>query len=191
MEFKLQKPADYKTVPWKNGRGLTKELAVHFGDDKERYVWRISIAGVTEDGPFSDFRGYERTLIMLEGNGIELSHSDGTESKLIDINGIARFSGDLITNGKLTDGQIKDFNVITLREKCTADTRIIKEGVLYRTEGDGICVYAVTGSEFVFDGRTFSVPEDHLMTCYGKISTDIKVKQGRMIAVTFRYLTGC
>lgn len=189
MEFKLITPADYKTVPWKNGRGLTKELAVHFGDDKERYLWRISIAGVTEDGHFSDFLNYDRTLMMLEGNGINLKYSDGTENMLERPYDIAKFSGDLITEGKLTDGHIKDFNVIALREKCLTDTVIISKDDQFQMDGDEICFYSkLVTSEFVIGERTFSVPEDHLLIIILDRNSKLIMKSGKLIAVTIRYI---
>ena len=57
--------ASYRTVPWKNGGGTTREIAV--SED-----WRLSVATIEQDGPFSDFTGFDRTIVPIEGNGIEL-----------------------------------------------------------------------------------------------------------------------
>lgn len=189
MVIKLIKPENYRSVPWKNGRGVTKELAVSYGGDKERYIWRLSIAGVTEDGPFSDFKGYDRTLIMLQGNGIDLIHSDGTGTKIENIYDIAHFSGDLITEGKLTSGQIKDFNVISLREACLTETQILKAGQRSCVKGDEICFYAVTGTEFIIEELSYLIPEDHLMILESASGVlDISVNYGLIIAVTVSYI---
>ncbi|MBN2857169.1 MAG: HutD family protein [Candidatus Delongbacteria bacterium] len=190
MRSVLRKPGDYKTVPWKNGRGTTRELAVHFGEDEERYLWRISIAGVTEDGPFSEFQDYERTLMMIEGQGIKLSHSDGTEIKLNKAYDKAEFSGDLITVAELADGSIKDFNVIVLRGRCQADVQLISEDRSYTIRGDEICFYAVIDSEFSFDNRSYSISEDHLMIFSGMSGLPVvNVKKGEMISASVRYIS--
>jgi environmental stress-induced protein Ves len=71
-------PHDFKRLPWKNGKGETIELAINEDGSLADFDWRISMASVTEDGPFSDFSGYQRHLLLLEGTGIELTHLDGT-----------------------------------------------------------------------------------------------------------------
>jgi environmental stress-induced protein Ves len=70
-------PNEFKRLPWKNGKGETIELAINEGGSLADFDWRISMASVTEDGPFSDFSGYQRHLLLLKGIGIELTHLDG------------------------------------------------------------------------------------------------------------------
>ncbi len=103
----------FKTLPWKNGKGQTVELAINEGGTLEHFDWRISIAGVSENGLFSDFSGYQRNLVLIQGTGLELHHQLA-ETKLLDQPlKIARFDGSDQTSGKLIDGAIKDFNLIT------------------------------------------------------------------------------
>ena len=50
-------------VPWKNGGGLTREVAVHpKGSGFEGFDWRVSIAEVHAAGAFSCFAGIERHM---------------------------------------------------------------------------------------------------------------------------------
>ncbi len=54
--------------------GTTTEIAVHpeaagLGD----FLWRVSMALVESDGPFSSFPGVDRTLTILSGEGIRLA----------------------------------------------------------------------------------------------------------------------
>ena len=51
-----------KVMPWKNGGGVTTEIAK---DGSEPFLWRASRAQVASDGPFSYFPGYDRILIIL------------------------------------------------------------------------------------------------------------------------------
>jgi len=62
-------PASVAPQPWRNGRGTTRELAVGDG-------WRVSLADLTEDGPFSVFPGTDRLFTPL-ADGFELV-VDGT-----------------------------------------------------------------------------------------------------------------
>jgi len=37
-----------------------------------RVNWRLSVASVDRTGPFSDFSGYDRVIMLLEGDGMIL-----------------------------------------------------------------------------------------------------------------------
>ena len=53
---------------------MTTEIAVFPADaGLEDFAWRLSMATVASDGPFSSFAGVDRTLAVLEGEGIVLS----------------------------------------------------------------------------------------------------------------------
>ena len=62
--------ADYLTMPWANGRGTTVELLRE--DGPEGLLFRLSMASVIEDGPFSILPGIERNLTVLSGPGFRL-----------------------------------------------------------------------------------------------------------------------
>src|SRR5215475_5956544 len=71
---RLLQPADYARMPWKNGGGQTTEIAVHpAGATLADFDWRVSIADITADGPFSGFAGVDRTLVLLSGAGVRLT----------------------------------------------------------------------------------------------------------------------
>jgi environmental stress-induced protein Ves len=60
--------------PWRNGGGVTRELlAWPPGPD---WQWRLSVAEITQDGPFSAFPGVVRWFAVLEGNGVVLHFAD-------------------------------------------------------------------------------------------------------------------
>ena len=108
-------PDQFKGVPWKNGLGVTTELAISLGGTLADFDWRLSIASVVADGVFSDFSGYDRQLILLNGNGIKLTHHiDGNNHQVDDLKtplSVAVFDGANQTFGELIDGPIEDFNV--------------------------------------------------------------------------------
>src|SRR6185369_11614525 len=71
--FRLLTPSDYRPMPWKNGGGRTIEIAVHpVGATLDAFQWRVSIADIERDGPFSRFPGIDRTIVLLEGAGMHL-----------------------------------------------------------------------------------------------------------------------
>jgi len=55
-------------MPWKNGGGVTTEIAVSpSGAGIDDFDWRISMASVPASGPFSTFAGIDRVLAVLDG----------------------------------------------------------------------------------------------------------------------------
>lgn len=122
--IRIISPQNFKTIPWKNGLGETTELAISEGGTLDEFDWRLSIASVTENGVFSDFSGYARNLILISGNGITLDHTNGNgdlqSDNLQDILSLSSFDGGCNTTGKLTDGPIKDFNIMTKAGKVHA-----------------------------------------------------------------------
>lgn len=108
-------PADYRVLPWKNGGGTTTELYVEPGAEGA-FHWRVSIADVAADGPFSIFAGYDRHIMAIEGAGMIL---DGGPNGPIEVNPkfVPRsFSGDLPILSRLISGPVRDFNLISRRE---------------------------------------------------------------------------
>ncbi len=70
-------------MPWKNGGGETVEIAVFpEGAGFKDFGWRISLASVASDGPFSAFPGIDRTLTVIDGVGIDLV-VDGVAHRLV------------------------------------------------------------------------------------------------------------
>ncbi len=72
----LKKHKNYKTSPWKNGLGLTSEVEIFpEGSDfsKSDFLWRLSSAKIRESSSFSSFPGYDRLLVLIQGQGVLLN----------------------------------------------------------------------------------------------------------------------
>lgn len=106
-------PENFKTIPWKNGLGHTTELAISDGGNLDKFDWRLSIASVVNDGDFSNFAGYQRNLVLIEGEGLILDHRNGDVDNLTKLLDVAHFDGGCNTHGALVNGGIKDFNIMT------------------------------------------------------------------------------
>lgn len=107
---------DCKTTPWKNGGGSTTEVAVSPADASlEDFDWRISMAVVASDGPFSNFPGIDRTLAVIKGGGLILTIGDTAPVTLAEGSAPVSFPGDTPTSARLTAGAITDLNVMIRR----------------------------------------------------------------------------
>ena len=114
-------PETFKTIPWKNGLGHTTELAINSGGNLDNFDWRLSIASVVNDGNFSNFSGYQRNLVLIEGEGLILDHRNGDIDELTNLLDISHFDGGSKTHGSLVNGGIKDFNIMTNENSFTAE----------------------------------------------------------------------
>ena len=111
MKSQIIRPADYRVTTWRNGTGKTAEIAVEPGAG-DRFVWRLSIAGVPESGPFSDYAGYQRIIAVVEGPGMRLTEGNREPATLTAQTEPYAFSGDMSTVCDLLAGPIRDFNLI-------------------------------------------------------------------------------
>jgi hypothetical protein len=132
LTARLLGPSDYKLMPWKNGRGATTELAIHpQGSDLDSlpFDWRVSMADVVEDGDFSLFPGYDRSLVLAKGAGMELEFDGASAPQRLAIPGHAAiFSGDWLTRGRLLGGPVRDFNVMSARARMHHECEVISGG---------------------------------------------------------------
>jgi environmental stress-induced protein Ves len=120
--------AELKPRPWRNGGGVTRELA-RFPDTgqpaaDEGWDWRVSIAEVSKAGAFSSFAGMERVLTLIDGELLLLT-VDGSEHPLEKYRPF-RFSGDAKAAGALPTGDIRDLNVLTRAGTFKGYTSIIE-----------------------------------------------------------------
>jgi environmental stress-induced protein Ves len=156
--LRILRNSDYPSRPWKNGGGTTRDIIVSPpGASLEEFDWRLSLAQVDRDGPFSRFDNVDRTLVLLTGamtlyepdRRIELIRGEPVE-----------FPGESVIEAALTGGSTLDFNVMTRRgrtqhsvrrEEFTARTNLasskgttlilfaLEDGL--RVEGESLSVY--------------------------------------------------
>lgn len=104
--------------PWKNGGGVTRTLAVDDAIPGRTPRWRVSVAEIERDGPYSRFPGYDRVSVVLSGDGVDLL-GDGTAVTLLP--GIATaFAGDVAFQSRLRGGAVRVLNLFVLRGAAQA-----------------------------------------------------------------------
>lgn len=133
-------PADYIRQTWKNGKGMTVELAR--AEDAGMLQWRLSMATVAEDGPFSIFPGIERNLTVISGPGFRLVGA-GLSLDCRPMVPVA-FPGDVTLAAVGTDGVAsEDFNVMTARHLPRPDVQV-RDGTGPVAAGGLLAVLALT-----------------------------------------------
>ena len=85
------------------------------------FRWRVSIADIETDGPFSAFPGVDRDLLLLAGKGIELDINDAAPLRLDQRFQRVHFGGEDKVGCRLLAGPTRDFNVMAQRGVVSAE----------------------------------------------------------------------
>jgi uncharacterized protein len=130
--------------PWRNGAGLTRELAAWPG--AQDWAWRISVAEVSASGPFSDWPGVSRWFAVLAGAGLSLQV--GGTSHLLDADSAPlAFDGASPCSCELRDGPTQDLNLMLRQGRAEARMLRVKgTHSLQSTRPVTVAVYAAMGS---------------------------------------------
>jgi environmental stress-induced protein Ves len=106
QQIRLQ---DVPVSPWKNGGGTTQSLVCW--PSPSDWVFRMSVARIDGDGPFSEFKGVDRWFAVLSGEGVVLQFPE-RRVEVGALDAAVQFSGDLTCQCSLTNGPTVDFNLM-------------------------------------------------------------------------------
>lgn len=122
MKLRVLHSRDYQRTRWKNDGGWTTEIARRpLAADSSDFRWRVSIADIETDGPFSAFPGIDRELLLLAGNGMDVDIDERAPVRLTQRFQHIRFAGEDSVVCRLLAGPTRDFNVMTHRGSTRAE----------------------------------------------------------------------
>ncbi len=153
--LQILRAGERRPMPWKNGGGSTTEIAIGpAGASLDAFDWRISMAQVATDGPFSNFNGIDRTLAVIRGGGMELTIGDQPAIILDRSSEPLSFAGDTPTTARLLAGEITDLNVMTRRGRFSHRVSHVKQPVACGFDRDDVAiVLSLDGSTNVSSQR--------------------------------------
>jgi uncharacterized protein len=142
--------------PWKNGGGVTREIAVASiascaGASLDTFAWRVSVADVAQAGPFSRFEGVDRTLVLLEGAGMLLDETGETSvaHALMQPLDLARFAGEAAISARLVNGATRDFNLMVRRDAARGTLEVWRESQQRSVQAQTVLLYCAQGEQEV------------------------------------------
>ena len=126
MTPRLHLARDRPVTPWKNGKGVTSEIAISPPDANiADFDWRVSIANVCDGGSFSNFPDIDRQLVVLDGT-ILLDIGGEPTITLVPGSDPIAFPGDVPCCANIPDGAAKDLNVMTRRGRFSSHMMVMK-----------------------------------------------------------------
>ena len=132
--------------PWKNGGGNTRDLAAAPPDSTlADFDWRVSIAEVAADGPFSAFPDIDRVIMLVDGAEMILD-VDGITHRLNRFDTLA-FAGEATVLGAVPSGPTRDLNLMTRRGCATGSMHAVDVAERHEVEvgpGEAVLLVALT-----------------------------------------------
>ena len=148
---------------WRNGGGVTRELLAW--PSAAQWSVRISVADVTEAGPFSRFPGVERWFAVLEGGGVRLRLPEGPR-EVGPASLPLRFDGGVPVDCTLVEGPTRDLNLMAPPGAARIDRIGIDGHASQAPAGCLVALYAHGHPATVEEGvHSLHVPPYHLAWC--------------------------
>jgi environmental stress-induced protein Ves len=122
--LKIIRKLSFTAIPWKNGGGVTHE-AIRVPSGGDSFLWRVSVAHIDSSGPFSDFAGYRRNMVLLQGLGLTLKFGNGEQCALRKIGDSVEFDGSFATHCDLLNGPCVDLNFMSSKS-VQASARVVR-----------------------------------------------------------------
>jgi environmental stress-induced protein Ves len=182
MDITRLDPAACRRTPWKNGGGITIDIADAYAPGAEPggwsgMLWRLGRTQIVEPGPFSDLTGYDRILTVIGGRGLVLEIAGGAALDVREPFRPVRFAGEDRITSRLEDGPVAVFNLMSDRKHAIDVT--IMSGQDARKLGAAInIVYAIEDSAVVVGGQVFALKADAALR--SDDAAELTVRSGRV-----------
>jgi len=172
-------------TPWRNGGGTTREIvSLPAGASLDAAVWRVSVATIAADGPFSLFPGVDRTIMLLEGDGVRLHSPDqtaGIDQSLTEPLVPFQFPGDVPIECTLLGGESMDLNVMARRGQG-ASTLTVRRADLTVSAETGLLLSVGDDAEVTGD-TSKALPHGEGLWWDGPATFAVRVRPGGAVAV--------
>jgi environmental stress-induced protein Ves len=118
--LRVVRAAGLREIAWKNGGGVTREIAIHpEGAGMDDFLWRASAADIDAPGPFSRWEGFDRVLFVTRGGPVRLAREDTGQSVVLSAGQGFCFAGETPYRcDELSGGPVRDFNLMLRRSRA-------------------------------------------------------------------------
>lgn len=179
-------PEGYARIPWKNGRGalVVIDRAGTEGWDRNAATWHFGRTTIVEEGPFSDYSGFERFQVAIKGTGLTLAapdHEIDLSKPLI----VQRYDGALPIRTRLASGPVEVVNLIVNQSLFDADLRVAHAGeTCLLGRGRHVCYVPNGTARVTIGGDSLRVGEDHALRLRADKIGSLRVDEGTALVAS-------
>ncbi len=129
---------------WKNGGGVSFDIAFGSGRGPDGFDWRIGISAIDQAGPFSSYAGYTRSLWLVSGPGLALDFRDKPGAWIDRPGEGIVFDGALGVDCRLLRGPVRVLNLMHLVVASPSAPRLLTPD--FGVSGPGVVVALGAGT---------------------------------------------
>ena len=179
-------PQAYRRTPWKNGGGVTIDIADAYAPGAtpgswSGMLWRLGRTQIVAPGPFSDLSGYDRILTVIGGHGLVLQIAGGAALDVRTPFVPVRFRGEDRITSRLEAGPVAVLNLIANRQHHI-DVAVLTGGVHALNAAISV-VYALEASAVTIAGADQALEADAALRHDGA-GGELSVRSGRVALAT-------
>jgi uncharacterized protein len=180
-------PGDYRRMPWKNGMGMTTEIARQEGAGDGHFLWRASMAEIAGSGPFSAFPGHDRLILVVEGEGMGLALDGAPPVECWPMGPAFAFPGEAAVHCRLSGGPVRAFNLMLDRSAMTGRVEVPVAGSRHLVDAQRgtALVHALSGSlRLSHGGSAFALPAGGTAILHGGTAAlEVPADAGAVLAL--------
>ena len=174
----LLDPRHYRRSPWKNGGGVTVDIAL--GGES----WQFGRTPIVAPGPFSDYSGFERMQVLVAGSGLVLQTPDGEIDVRMPFRPV-RFAGETPITSRLDAGPVEVVNLIGARAAVRIGLTVLDaDRTLALGAGTHIAYCADGLASLAADGKQYALAADHGLRIEAAGSTMLACSGGRVVVAS-------
>src|SRR5690606_17201971 len=124
--LRVVRAAGLREIAWKNGGGVTREIAIHpEGAGMDDFLWRASAADIDAPGPFSRWEGFDRVLFVTRGGPVRLAREDTGQSVVLSAGQGFCFAGETPHRcDELSGGPVRDYILMLRRSRALSRVQV-------------------------------------------------------------------
>lgn len=146
MNVRRFRVGDHAPVPWANNGGMTREIASGkvVQSALDAWDWRLSLASIDKNGPFSALPGVNRTSVLVDG---ALDLISGSLTLMWDVPGAShQYDGETPFEACLRSPSARFFNVMVRKGQADSDLHVYHDDAVLAPANVGTrCLLVLTG----------------------------------------------
>jgi environmental stress-induced protein Ves len=159
MHPRLIRIDDAEPQPWRNGGGVRRDLLE--GPGGADWLWRVSIADIAADGPFSSYPDCRRWFALVKGVGVELRFGTRVERVMRGSPPLS-FDGASAPDCRLVDGPAGALNLL-LQGDAHGSMGIATDAAPWHPESAQCGLFTAVNGRCRYDDHDVELPGQALL----------------------------
>lgn len=185
-------PSGFRRTPWKNGGGITVDVADAYRPDSgadgwSGMLWRFGYTRIERNGPFSDLSGYDRVFAVIDGAGVVLRPKQAPPIDVARAFEPVRFPGEWAIATELHDGPVGVLNLMADRQAFDIEMAFVRgPGAIHATSGLLLIHAVAADAKLRIGDARHDLPFDHALKIHSGADFGSTVEMGIVAVATIK-----